>query len=191
MARSSSGHGTGRGRKSQGRCAGYGQWGMGRRARPSPIVLSRRAWLATLRHPLLPGRNPVLSGIAGLWGCPYNPAFSSRVGETRQGAVALPTLESELTSGAGRDRMRCAETERACSSMAEQWPFKPLVEGSSPSTLTQEPAGWQVFPFNPLLIDALKSGALQSCKKGELVRGGLAQASPRTNPPLNLLFVHS
>lgn len=26
---------------------------------------------------------------------------------------------------------------RACSSMVEQWPFKPLVEGSSPSTLTK------------------------------------------------------
>ena len=29
--------------------------------------------------------------------------------------------------------------------MAEQWPFKPLVEGSSPSTLTGKSVVWRAF----------------------------------------------
>ena len=44
-----------------------------------------------------------------------------------------------LTVVRERDRMHCAATggaPRARSSMVEQWPFKPLVAGSSPAALT-------------------------------------------------------
>ena len=41
-----------------------------------------------------------------------------------------------LTLGKTRDKIRSAWGAR--SSMAEQWPFKPLVEGSSPSALTKK-----------------------------------------------------
>jgi hypothetical protein len=46
-----------------------------------------------------------------------------------------------LTPQYARDRMRL---NRARSSMVEQWPFKPLVAGSSPAALTN-PHTWGLF----------------------------------------------
>ena len=37
---------------------------------------------------------------------------------------------------------------RARSSMVEQWPFKPFVESSSLSALTEKPSSWKVFLFH-------------------------------------------
>jgi hypothetical protein len=31
--------------------------------------------------------------------------------------------------------------------MAEQWPFKPFVEGSSPPALTKKSSSWKAFYF--------------------------------------------
>ena len=59
--------------------------------------------------------------------------------------------------------IECASL-RACSSTVEQWPFKPLVESSSLSTLTNSPTLTPNKVFNIILADVPE-------KKTDLVEG--------------------
>ena len=53
-----------------------------------------------------------------------------------------------LTPDIARDKIPCL---RVRSSMVEQWPFKPLVAGSSPAALTN-PQEWGFFLLYPPLL---------------------------------------